>query len=59
MSKTIYQYTLDGIFIQEWQNARKAGEYYNINYKNIQSCCVGRRNKVGEFKWSYIKTNKL
>lgn len=51
LSKKVLQFTLEGEFIKEWSGVREAARVLNINYGNLQQCCVGKRNSAGGFKW--------
>lgn len=56
LSKKVYQYSLDGKFIQEWENAQRAAEKIGVCVSDIHTNC--RRNKIkraGNFMWSYEK----
>lgn len=53
VSKKIYQYDLQGNLINSYKNAREANKMTNINYANISSCCNGKRNKAGNYYWSF------
>lgn len=52
-SKKCYQYTLDGLFVNEYPSVAEATRQTGIN--NIQAVCKGYRQKAGGYKWSYIK----
>lgn len=52
-TKKINQYTLDGVFIREWYNAREIHRNLGLSYKNISSVCKGKRNTCGGFKWEF------
>lgn len=52
-SKPIWQYSLDGDFIKEWESATKAGKVLEINSNDISSCCAGRIKTSGGFIWKY------
>jgi len=56
-SKSIHicQLDLKGNFIKEWENCKRAGEFYNIVSENIRSCCdkkYGRKTCIG-YIWIY------
>jgi group I intron endonuclease len=53
--KKVFQYSLDGEFIKEWDSAVDAGLELNITHSNITKVCKGERKKTGEFIWSYDK----
>lgn len=52
----VYQFDLDGNFIQEWENMAAAGRALNINRASISQCCTKGRNSAGGYLWSYSKT---
>lgn len=54
-SPTIYQYSLEGDFIKEWENAPIASEVLGISYRGIRRCASGERKKYKNFQWSYEK----
>ena len=51
-SKTVLQFTLDGEFIREWPSIMECGRN-GFNYKNICSCCNGKRKSADGFRWEY------
>jgi group I intron endonuclease len=55
MSKRVYQYDLDGIFIDSFGSSREAGRYLEKDGSSIRECARGaRRSKTAYgFKWSY------
>lgn len=56
IASTLYkveQYTLDGIFIKEWENARFAARALGINADKIRCVCRGDRKTSGNFIWKY------
>ena len=55
--KPINQFTLSGEFISWWKSARKINEILGIEYKNISSCCRGKRNKAGGYKWEFAEVS--
>lgn len=52
-SKSIYQYDLDGNFIQEWATASEASKTLNINLSHIGQVCKGKAKTAGGFIWKY------
>ena len=50
----IVRLTLDREYIDQWDGPTDAGRKLNINYKNINAVCKGKRNIAGEFKWMYL-----
>lgn len=53
ISKPILQYTLEGVFIREWDSATQAIKELNIQNSHISDCCKGKRNKCGGFIWKF------
>ena len=52
--KKVYQYTLEGEFVREWESTCEASRN-GFNQALISACCRGKRNKHKGFKWSYTK----
>lgn len=50
----IVRLTLDREYIDQWDGPTDAGRKLNINYKNINAVCKGKRNIAGGFKWMYL-----
>jgi hypothetical protein len=51
----VFQYSLEGIFIKEWECAKYATDFYNINKTGITDCLKGRQKTAGEFIWKKEK----
>ena len=53
--KTVYQFSIDGILIQEYPSARIAAEKLGISRVTIQHVCngVGKIKTAGGYRWSY------
>lgn len=49
-SKTVYQYTLDGILINVWTSI---AECRRNGYNNVCNCCNGKSKTASGYKWSY------
>ena len=41
-SKPIQQFTLDGVYVRSYNNARETVEY-GFNYKNVSDVCTGKK----------------
>ena len=63
LSKKVYQYTIDGKFVKEWESAMECGRN-GFNQQNIVSCCRGGHFKNNKwvnitqhkgYRWSYEK----
>ena len=61
LSKKVYQYSLDGVFIKEWENAQRASEELDVCVSDIHAMCRGVNGirKAGSYMWSYIKYDSL
>lgn len=59
--KRVYQYTLEGDFIAEWDNLTLAAESCGgINkITGISQCCNGKRKTAYGFQWRYEKFDRL
>lgn len=49
--KPILQYSLEGVFIKEWNSISEAQEEYGT--KHIGACATGKRNYAAGFIWRY------
>ena len=56
-SKKVYQYTLDGKFVKEWESTKECGRN-GFDQSNISSCCRGERKTHRGYRWSYTKICK-
>lgn len=54
-SKKVYQYTLDGIFVKQWDSCREIERQLGIPHCNVCACCTGRYKKSHGFIWKYAK----
>jgi hypothetical protein len=60
ISKKIYQYDLQGVFIKEFSNAVEAAKSLNlIHSSKINAAARGDRGKAANFLWSYEKHDFL
>lgn len=60
LSKIVYQYSLDGKYIQTWDNAQRASEKLNICVSDIHATCRNEKiRKAGSYMWSYKKVDFL
>lgn len=55
ITKKVYQFTKDGIFIREWASATTAGMALGIASQSITRCCHnnGINKSAGGYKWTY------
>ena len=53
--RAVVQLTLNKDYIETFDSINEAGRKTELNYKNIHSCCNGKRNKTGGYKWMYLE----
>lgn len=65
-AKTVYQYDLDGNYVEEFPSVNKAGKALGINIPNICRVATGSfdtkgtvRHEAGGYQWSYTKVKKM
>ena len=56
-SKKVYQYSLNGDFLKQWDSVANAAKTLNISPSTIAECCNKKYKKAGDFIWSYIMEN--
>jgi len=57
ISKTVYQYDLEGNFITEYNSTREAGKKLGIYHSHIVRCCNGVIKHTTQFIFRYEKTH--
>ena len=58
-SKKVYQYNLEGEYIQEYDSLIDAAKDLSLSSANLTTCCQGKQKTVGGFQWSYEKKDFL
>ena len=58
-AKKVYQYSLRGEYLGEFDSMGVASSKLNIPDGKISACCTGNRKKAGGFRWSYYKQEFL
>ena len=53
--RPVFQYTLGGELLKEWDSMVAASEMLSLNKKCISSVCRGKTTQTGGFKWSTKK----
>lgn len=53
LSKTVYQYTLDGKFIAEYPSGKEIQRQLGYNRGYISSCCLGKYKTAYGYIWKY------
>lgn len=56
-SKGVIQYSLDGVFIQEFKSATEAQQFLHLKVNHIGCCCKGDRKTCGGYIWKYKENN--
>lgn len=59
LGRTICQYTLNGDYIQTFDNAAAAAKILNIDRANITATCRYRVKSAGDFIWRYEEDNNI
>ena len=57
LSKKVYQYTKDGVFVKEWCSIREIGRVLGFGIGHISRCCLGKQKTAYDFKWSHEPLN--
>ena len=57
-SKPVLQFSLDGVFMKEWENPIEAGKALNVCGSSIQRCARGDRKTAFGYKWEYKKAGQ-
>ena len=52
-SKSVLQFSKDGIFIREFKSIKDVENELQINHSSISLCCQGKRKSVCNFVWKY------
>lgn len=59
LKKRIFQYSLDGEFIKEWDCLKRAVEYFGTNGGSGFRDSINKGNQCKGYLWSYEKVDKL
>lgn len=54
--KKVYQYTLNGEFVREWESTNECGKN-GYSQSKVCLCCNGKRIQHKGYKWSYLSPN--
>lgn len=59
--KIIYQYSLDGEYLREWENAKFVAQVLGLNYTGLCSTARGEKyyRTNGGYQWSFEKYDKM
>ena len=53
--RKVYQFSLDGTFLKEWEGLTMAAKELGIDGSHISKCCIGKLKQSGNFIWKYDK----
>lgn len=53
----VKQYSLDGIFIKQFEYIKDAAKELNIDDSSISACCRKKRKTAGGYIWKYANDN--
>jgi len=59
MSTPVYQYTIDGDFVNGYPSMMEAQRQTGISNSNICACCKGKHAYINGYRWRYTKCDKL
>jgi hypothetical protein len=54
--RRVYQFSLNGDFVAEYESSREAFRLTGIRDRDIRSNCQGKKASAGRHLWSYTKT---
>lgn len=57
-SRNVYQYTLDGVFVKEYESTSEAARICGYSQSMIARCARGERSKYKNYVWRYEKVTK-
>ena len=57
--KEVYQYSLDGNFIQKWDSLMQIQNKKGYASSNIALCCKGKQNTAYGYIWKFDKSDKV
>ena len=53
--KPVYKYTIEKVFIEEYESIRNASKENKIPQTSIRSCCLKILKHAGGFYWEFKK----
>jgi len=51
--RPVNQYTLNMVFIQEWDSIATAADFYKVDRSSLMRCCQGKFKKSAGYVWKY------
>jgi hypothetical protein len=58
-TKKVYQYSISGKFIKEWDSLTQAAKILNLDASNICNSATKCRKTTGEYQWRYFKKDLI
>lgn len=59
IQKRVYQYSINGTFINDYRSCKDASEETNSISANISHCCLFKKKSHNNFIWSYLSPEKI
>ena len=54
LSKTVFQYTKDGLLVKIYSSTREASRITGVKQASISECCRGNYKTAGGYIWKYV-----
>ena len=58
-AKEVYQYSMDGIFLNKYKSLSEVGRKTGFNFQSISDCCIGAVKQSYGYIWSYDNINNV
>ncbi|WP_215225876.1 GIY-YIG nuclease family protein [Echinicola shivajiensis] len=55
----VYQFTLEGEYVNEYDSIKEASIKNNMHYQSILYCIQGKYKKAGDYQWTNYKVDKV
>lgn len=59
LSKSVYQYTLDGEFVREWESVSEIQRQLGYFQTAISACCAGKCKTSYDYIWSFTPLDEV
>ena len=53
LSKPVFQYTLEGELVKEWESQKEVERQLGYLQSNISNCCLGKQKQSYNYIWKY------
>lgn len=57
--KTVLQYTLDGVFVKEYNSTMDVQRELGIHNTSVSRCCLGKQKKAGNYIFKYKNNDSI